>query len=153
MYQSEEFRVVSGMARFSLDGTSHIRSKGEIIHIPIGAYHCFENASEEGEDLVIDFRLDQQDWQMEESFFRNFFGYLDDLRKAGQQPDIFQVFRFLYSVNGPLAVPVFGAKSTWVSRQVSKLIMIVAGVMIGEWLLGYKGSYPEYYADGKHKDE
>jgi hypothetical protein len=40
---------------------------------PNGAYHCFENPSTTGEDLVVDFRLDKQDWEMEERFFRNFF--------------------------------------------------------------------------------
>jgi mannose-6-phosphate isomerase-like protein (cupin superfamily) len=153
MYQTEEFHVVSGTARFFLNGSSHDYNAGEIIHIPIGAYHCFENASTTGEDLVIEFRLDVQDWVMEERFFRNFFGYLDDVRKAGQQPSIHQLFRFLYSVNGPLAVPVPSAKSNWISRLVSWLVMVVAGVLIGEWMLGYKGTYPEYYIGDKEKDK
>ena len=149
MYQLEEFRVISGKARFVLDGVSHIRGEGELIQIPTAVYHRFENASEDGQHLVIDFRLDPQDWVMEEKFFRNFFGYLDDVRKAGQQPSIFQVLLFLHSVDGPLAVPVFGPKSNWASRQVSWLLMMVVGVVIGEWVLGYKATYPEYYTEGK----
>ena len=153
MYQTEEFSIVSGVARFFLDDETHIRQKGDIQRIPAGAFHCYENASETGEDLVVSFRLDEQRFAMEERFFRNFFGYLDDVRKAGQQPSIFQLFRFLYSMDAPLAVPVLGVKSHWVSRQVSWLIMIVAGVVIGEWLLGYQVTYPEYYAgDADKKD-
>jgi mannose-6-phosphate isomerase-like protein (cupin superfamily) len=84
MYQTEEFQVVAGKARFFLDGETHLRGAGEIQFIPKNAYHCFETASDgdEAQDLVIDFRLDEQDWAMEESFFRNFFGYLEDCRKA-----------------------------------------------------------------------
>lgn len=149
MYQTEEFQVVSGVARFFLDGKKFIRDAGEIQFIPKGAYHCFENASESGEDLVVDFRLDEQDRDMEERFFRNFFGYLEDCRKAKQNPSPFQIFRFLYSVNGPLAIPVPGP--AWVGRQVSWAVMVGMGLVMGEWLLGYKSTYPEYYIGEKDK--
>jgi mannose-6-phosphate isomerase-like protein (cupin superfamily) len=149
MYQTEEFQVVSGLARFFLEGKTYLRNAGEVQFIPKGAYHCFENASESAEDLVVDFRLDQQNWEMEERFFRNFFGYLDDCRKAKQSPSPFQMFRFLYGVNGPLAVPVPGP--AWVGRLVSWVFMIVMGLLIGEWLLGYRGSYEEYYDVRKDK--
>jgi mannose-6-phosphate isomerase-like protein (cupin superfamily) len=147
MYQTEEFQVVSGTARFFLDGKTYIRKPGEIQFIPKGAYHCFENASTTGEYLVIDFRLDKQDWEMEERFFKNFFGYLDDCRKAKQNPSIFQMFAFLYSMNAPLAIPVPGP--AWMGRQVSWLVMLVMGLVIGQWLLGYRPSYEEYYHDRK----
>jgi hypothetical protein len=145
MYQVETFHVDSGVGRWILDGKEHIRRPGEDIVIPTGAYHRYENASETGEDLAVSFRLDKQDFVMEERFFRNFFGYLDDVRKAGQAPSIFQLMRFLYTVDGPLALTVFGQKSTWLGRQLSWLLMVVIGVVIGEWLLGYKGTYLEYY--------
>ena len=149
MYQTEEFHIVSGTARFFLDGKTYIKQAGEIQFIPKGAYHCFENASEDGVDLVIEFRLDKQNWEMEERFFRNFFQYLDDCRKAKQSPSPFQLFRFLYSVDGPLAIPVPG--SAWLGRQVSWAVMVVMGKVVGEWLLGYQGSYEEYYAGAKGK--
>jgi len=148
MYQVEEFRVGSGQAQFWLEGVEHDRSANEIIQIPIGTFHRFKNSSS-SEPLIIDFRLDEQVWAMEESFFRNFFGYLDDCRKAKQEPSIFQLLRFLYSVNGPLAVPCPGPK--WIGRQVSWLLAFVAGVVVGEWLLGYQASYPEYYQGKKGK--
>jgi mannose-6-phosphate isomerase-like protein (cupin superfamily) len=151
MYQTEDFNIISGEARFFLDGTTMIRKNGDHIHIPVNAFHRFENASEDGEDLVIAFRLDLQDFEMEERFFRNFFGYLDDLRKAGQQPSMFQICRFLYEVNGPLVCPGLGRKSTFIPRQTSWLVMVVVGLIIGEWLLGYKGTYPEYYLGDEQK--
>jgi hypothetical protein len=130
-----------------------MRGKGEVVQVPTGAFHSYENASETGEDLVVSLRLNEQTWVTEERFFRNFFGYLDDVRKAGQQPSIFQIFRFLHSINAPLAVPVLGAKSHWVSRQVSWFILFVAGVVVGKWLLGYQDTYPEYYAGDEDKNK
>ena len=98
---------------------------------------------------MIEFRLDQQNWEAEEQFFRNFFGYLDDCQKAGQSPSVFQLFRFLYSINAPLAFSVPGP--VWVGKQFSWLLMGIMGPVIGEWLLGYKESYEEYYAGRKGK--
>ena len=60
IYQIEEFQVVSGIARFTLEGKKILRNVGKIQIIPKGKYHCFKNASDDGEDLVIDLRLDQQ---------------------------------------------------------------------------------------------
>lgn len=135
-----------------MNGEQHIRKKGEQIHIPINAFHCYENASTT-ENLVISFRLDKANRAVEESFFRNFFGYIDDVRKAGQQPSIFQIFRFLCTIDAPLAIPVLGAKTHWVSRQVSWMVMVFVGIIVGEWLLGYKGSYAEYCSGSKDKDK
>ena len=151
--QVETFHVDSGIGRWILDGEEHIRRPGEDIVIPIGAFHRYENASVDGEDLAVSFRLDKQDWAMEERFFRNFFGYLDDVRKAGQEPSLFQLMRILYSVDGPLAVTLFGQKSTWLGLQLSWLLMFVTGVVIGEWLLGYQATYKEYYDPVASKDK
>ena len=147
LYQLEEFHVVTGQARFYLEGKPHDRKKDEIIQIPIGSYHRFENTGTDR--LIVDIRLDEQKWEMEVSFFRNFFGYLEDCRKAKMEPSIFQILRFLYAVDGPLAVPCLGPR--WMGRQLSWLVMYLAGVVVGEYLLGYKGSYMEYYADAKGK--
>lgn len=66
MYQKEEFHVVSGRARFHLEGLTHERNEDGIFEIPVGAYHRFENASLT-DDLVIQVRLDEQDWVQEVS--------------------------------------------------------------------------------------
>jgi mannose-6-phosphate isomerase-like protein (cupin superfamily) len=142
IYQTESFKVKSGAARFFLRDKQFVVQENGTTHIPIGYYHKFENASKD-EPLVIDIRLDEQVWQMEESFFRNFFGYLEDCRKASVEPSLFQLERFLYSMDVPLAIPVPGPE--WLGRAVSWSFMVVTGVVVGEWMLGYKGSYPEYY--------
>lgn len=73
LFQSETFHVDSGLGRWYLDGVPHLRKPGEDIVIPKRAFHCYENAAPEGgEDLAVSFRLDTQDFVMEERFFRNF---------------------------------------------------------------------------------
>ncbi|KPI38999.1 uncharacterized protein AB675_4575 [Cyphellophora attinorum] len=151
LFQVETFHVNSGVGRWFLNGEAHVRHPGEDIVIPKGAFHCYENASTTGEDLSVSFRLDQQDYVMEERFFRNFFGYLDDVRLSGQTPSLFQLMLFLYTVDGPLAIPVLGKKSHPISVWVSRFVMVFTGVVIGEWLLGYRKSYEEYYDSKKSK--
>lgn len=78
-------------------------------------------------------------------------GYLDDVRLAKQTPSIFQLMLFLHSIDGPLAVPVLGKRSHWVSVWVSRALMVFVGVVIGNFLLGYRSSYPEYYDERKDR--
>lgn len=153
MYQTEDFLIHSGVARFSIDGEKILAKQGDKIHIPMGAFHTFENASEDGEDLVISVRLDKADFPRTESFFRNFSGYLEDCQKAGQEPSIFQLCRLLWEIQCPVVLPGLGKRSTFVGRHISWFFMLVAGVVIGEWLLGYKGTYPEYYLSDKEKEK
>lgn len=151
MYQTEDFEIISGVARYYLDGTKIMTKAGDKIHIPMAAFHRFENASEDGEDLVVTFRLDKQNFEMEERFFRNFFGYIDDTVKANQAPSFFQLCLFLHTFHAPVVVPGLGERSNFLARQISWFVMVFAGVLVGEWLLGYKRSYPEYYLDTKLK--
>jgi hypothetical protein len=64
-------------------------------------------------------------------------------------PSPFQIFRFLHSANAPLAIGVPGP--AWLARWVSWAVMIGMGVVVGEWVLGYKGSYEEYYIGEERK--
>lgn len=150
-YQTEDFEVMSGVACFYINGSTTVAKKGDKVHIPMRAYHRFENVSKDGEDLVVSFRLDEQDFATEESFFRNFFGYIDDALRIGQQPSFFQLCLFLHTMRAPVILPGLGQKSTFIGRQVSWYVMLFAGIVIGEWLLGYKRTYPEYYSNSEQK--
>lgn len=146
-HQTEDFEVVSGIGRWYLDGRTVLAEKAGKVHIPQGVFHRFENASETGEDLVVSFRLDEQDFMAEERFFRNFFGYIDDCFKTGKSPSFLQLCLFLYTIRTPVVLPGLGQKSTWLGRQLSWAAMLLFGVVIGQGLLGYKSSYPEYYRE------
>jgi hypothetical protein len=147
MYQREEFHVQRGHACFRISALTHSRHADEGIFIPLEAYVRFENASP-SEDLIIDIALDPRDAVMEERFFRNFFAYLGDCERMGHGSSISQLLLFLYTVDGPpLAVPIPGR----LGRGVSWFVMFVAGVVVGEWLLGYRREYREYYAEENGK--
>lgn len=149
LFQTELFHIQSGTAAFFLQPSSKnpgptMVTAGGTIHIPRRAYHRFENGSKT-EKLVIDLRLDPQRWDVEECFFRNFFGYLEDCSKAKKEPSIFQLLRFLHGNDTPLAIPIPEWCPEWVGCWLSRIFLIVAGVLIGGWVLGYRESYPEYY--------
>lgn len=152
LFQTEEFNVEKGTGIWyqpTATNPAHrriVKKAGDPpIYLPKGTYHRFENASDT-EPLVVKFRVDPpgEDGVKEEQFFRNFFGYLEDCRKHGSQPSIFQIELFLHTIDGPLAIPCPGPDSVkwWVSRTT----MLLLGVVIGEWMLGYKRTYPEYYS-------
>jgi hypothetical protein len=85
---------------------------------------------------------------MEEMFLRNFFQYFEEYRRAKQQPSPFQLLLFLYK---QLAIPCPGP--AWLGLWLSLLFVYVRGFIIGEWLLGYKKTYSEYYQSQKEKQE
>jgi len=154
LFQTEEFIVEQGTGIWYQPTAANPANRRIVkqasdanptVCLPKGTFHRFENASDT-EPLVVGIRVDPpgKNAVKEEQFFRNFFGYLDDCRKHGSQPSIFQLELFLHTVDGPLAIPVPGPDSVkwWVSR----LMMLFLGVIIGEWVLGYQRTYPEYYS-------
>lgn len=153
LFQTERFKCVKGTGIWYQpthpDGESKhktvMRAGDPPIIMQAGLFHRFENASTD-EDLVVDIGLDpeSQNSEMEHRFFRNFFGYLEDCRAQGTGPSLFQLELFLWTVDGPLAIPVPGPN--WLKWWVSRGFMIVLGKWIGEYLLGYQTSYPEYYS-------
>lgn len=150
IYQTETFHVQKGTAHlfFGLDSSpSAILTPTGKTQAILGPkrYHRFENASKT-EDLVIDIQLEPEDYENENKFFRNFFGYLNDCKRAKQSPSIFQLFVFLHSADTPLAIPVPAFEI--VGIYISWLLLIVVAY-VGKFVLGYKDSYPEYYEKKK----
>ncbi|KAI5467249.1 hypothetical protein BGZ63DRAFT_430665 [Mariannaea sp. PMI_226] len=152
IYQTEHFRIVSGSCHIfkdtadkpwkslSADDPDGLKTAS----IPPNTYHTINNASTT-EPLTLDVSLTPEDVEGEERFFRNFFGYLDDCRKAGQQPSVFQLMVFLRGSNTPLGLPI---GPSWLGIAASKTFMHVMG-MIGKWVFGYQESYDEYYRNKK----
>lgn len=149
--QTEDFIVTSGsgiwhmpyhtdpsLRRFKLSAEEGM----DTARVPIGEPHRFENLSEE-EPLVLRIRLDERDYPVEERFFRNFFGYIDDCTTAKMAPSVFQLFLFLYGIGTALVIPVPGPR--WLRNCISRLVNVLLGVVVGSWMLGYRMSYPEYY--------
>jgi hypothetical protein len=152
LYQDEEFRVVKGTGIWrqptnEASKREAVKREGEPpIFLAKGRFHQFENPSEtEGLEVEIALSPESNGAEVEEKFFRNFFGYLEDCRVQGASPSLFQLELFLHTVSTPLAIPILGPD--WLKAWVSKAVMLVLGVAVGEYLLGYKRSYPEYSAE------
>ena len=150
LHQEETFRVKSGSALLFL-GTNKkpfatIDVNNPNAFIPAGRYHRFENASQTV-DLVIEEKKSPADDGVDQRFFRNTFGYLDDCKKAKVEPSVFQLIVFAHAADTPLALPApFGIEvlGFWISR-VFTIVMAFAGRQ-----MGYQQSYPEYFQDKKH---
>ncbi|KAF7555508.1 hypothetical protein G7Z17_g2144 [Cylindrodendrum hubeiense] len=152
IHQTEHFRIVSGEFHLFKD-TADIPWKTlsaddpnglKTAFIPPMQYHTINNASTT-EPLVLDVSLTPEDVEGEERFFRNFFGYLDDCRKAGQKPSFFQLMVFLQSSDTPLGLPI---APKWLGIAASHLFMHGMG-FFGRWILGYRSTYEEYYVEKK----
>ncbi|KAI9888195.1 MAG: hypothetical protein M1820_010239 [Bogoriella megaspora] len=117
--------------------------------VPLGEYHTFEAIGDEV--LVIEAKYDGPDYETEERFFRNFFCYLNDCAKAGVPPSIYQLNTFLYDFKCPPAVSVPGPQ--WVKYWSTCFMCWWKGRVIGQFMLGYKNSYPEYYAGKPSEDK
>jgi hypothetical protein len=148
IYQTEHFHIESGECHLFKGATGRIWKKLSAVDpagektasIPNKVYHTINNASS-NEPLVLEVSLTPEDYEGEQKFFRNFFGYLDDCRKAKQPPSFFQMMVFLRSADTPLAIPM---PTQWLGLLVSKALMHSAGLW-GKWVLGYQESYHEYY--------
>lgn len=73
--QTETFHVLSGTARFILEGKQILAKAGEIVNIPAGAFHTFCNASTT-ERMEIEFTLEPSTRKRDEAFFRGCFSRL-----------------------------------------------------------------------------
>lgn len=158
IHQDEFFRVQKGRGNFYmgvdpspfavLSGPTQSEEEEwkSTAKIPKGRYHRFENASQT-EDLVVDIHLAPEAYESEQRFFRNFFGYLDDCKKAKTSPSPFQLFVFLHAADTPLAIPL-----PWegLGKVVSRVLLMTVAFW-GKWVLGYRDTYPEYYEEGKSK--
>ena len=152
LWQTENFRVTKGggvwyqpTAPTSIQRIV-MKAGDPPVHLPAGTFHRFEHDGGE-EELVVDIKLNPETGGAveEERFFRNILGYLEDCRLEGTAPSLFQLELFFHTIDGSLAIPVPGPD--WLKWWISRLFMLLTGVVIGEWLLGYKRSYPEYYQE------
>ncbi|KAH7391559.1 hypothetical protein BKA64DRAFT_677899 [Cadophora sp. MPI-SDFR-AT-0126] len=153
IYQTEHFSLRSGTGHFYLGldpkpfvTVSERPDAPKTVTIPSGRYHRFENASETDE-LVLDIHLTPESYENEQRFFRNFFGYLDDCKKAKMEPSLFQLFVFLHAADTPLALPL---PNEWLGTIVSR-ILLTAVAFWGRFMLGYQVSYPQYHEVRKSK--
>lgn len=138
-YQTETFHVEEGVFRATVEGRTTDVSSGNDITIAPGLYHGYVNGSDT-EPLTVSVRLDPEERDRDEAFFRNLYCYLDDCRKQEIAPNVAQLCLFLHFFDCPLALP--GPKM--VGKPLSMVFTMLVGVVVGKWLLGFRESYEEY---------
>lgn len=157
IYQTEKFHVESGKANlyFGLDSAPSLvlsSAAGSKRQATLGPcrYHRFENASAT-EDLKMNIQLDPEDYENEQRFFRNFFGYLSDCKTNKTEPSVFQLFVFLHSADTPLAIPLPNLPGAETVGVYLSRALLIGVAYFGTFVLGYQQSYPEYYDSSKSK--
>lgn len=113
-------------------------------------YHTFAFDTSLDEDLSIKIWAEPEEGASDK-FFRNLFSYLDDCRKAKSPPNTFQLLLFLHSGETYLVLPQL---PKFLGKFISQRVLgYVGGKVIGEKLLGFKESYPEYWVGPDTKKE
>ncbi|KAK4055566.1 hypothetical protein OIV83_000112 [Microbotryomycetes sp. JL201] len=154
LYQSETFDVKAGTLGYIIDGKQGTLQAGQKVSIPPFKNHTFWNASDtESLDVHITVRGGQNPG-FDETFVRNFYGYLSsvtmqgefvtyngrdhlaDTGFAGKSPSLFQMLVFLYNADVVLAEMPFARAANY-----------VLGHLIGEKLLGLQPHYKEFEDD------
>lgn len=142
LHQSEHFEVLSGTLGLVLDG-QHIAltKEGGRASVPAGARHTFWVHESTAEDMTMQVWVKPQGIKngLDEGFLRNFAGYLADCERAGMQPSLFQLLVFLWDSNIVITPPF------WVPQIFLKGMHQLLATYVGQYVLGYRTSYPEYH--------
>ncbi|KAG9678446.1 hypothetical protein KCU99_g1223, partial [Aureobasidium melanogenum] len=153
-HQEEHFVVTQGTFIFTLNGKeTKISATDPNPHTSItpGAPHTFAPDPSHKGPCVIEISAETSplssettatDLGVSERFFRNLYSYLEDCSRQKVSPSLPQLLLFLDSAEVSLAWDI---GPTWLMHYLSYGLGVVVGRWIGGGLLGYKGSYPEYY--------
>ncbi|KAI1807186.1 hypothetical protein F4811DRAFT_40573 [Daldinia bambusicola] len=140
--QTEYFQVQQGVLAVVKNGKESVMTKDDgILEITPGTRHRFWAHSPVRENLVIKVWAEPQDLghTFDESFLRNGVGYLRNCQQQNMEPSIFQMALLGWSSDIIFVTPPF-----WVPLWILKLVQYVIGFIIGQFLLGYRTTYPEY---------
>ncbi|KAG8627843.1 hypothetical protein KVT40_003716 [Elsinoe batatas] len=164
-YQEEQFFIRQGQYIFTLeDKTMHLSaSSPQPILIPPGARHTFRADPHSPVPCIIEISTLLSPHQSllsssssssssrasilgaSERFFRNIYSYLEDCTVQGVSPSLPQLVLMLHDAEISLAFPGPAGLARWVSWGFG----VVVGKWVGEWWLGYRSSYPEYFDEGR----
>ncbi|KAF3763872.1 hypothetical protein M406DRAFT_323355 [Cryphonectria parasitica EP155] len=139
--QKETFEVEQGVLGIVKNGVEYaIRKEDGPVSVTPGVRHTFWTHATSQEDVVFKVWVEPQDLDhgFDESFMRNFSGYLRDCERDKLAPSLFQILLFLYDADIVLTPPF------WLPLWFLVSLHHVLAYWVGAGLLGYKASYPEY---------
>ncbi|KAJ7189551.1 hypothetical protein GGX14DRAFT_484745 [Mycena pura] len=140
LFQTESFNVNSGVLCYILDGKEGKLQAGESVTIVPGRWHTFWSDPEAGVDLDVNITVrGGPNPGFDETFVRNFYGYLSSCTMQNIPPHPVQMLTFMYSADVILEMPL----------GVGRFANYVVGNWLG-WLGGFKSEYPAF-AESKSK--
>ncbi|KAF2152401.1 hypothetical protein K461DRAFT_146181 [Myriangium duriaei CBS 260.36] len=150
-YQDEYFHIRQGRYLFTLEGKTFpvSASDPQPVRIPATARHTFKVDPTHQGPCTIEISTDTSPLQdgkadvagASERFFRCIYSYLDDCHSQKVAPSLPQLLLMLHDAEISLAFP----GPAWLMRWVSWGFGLVIGKGVGQYLLGYRSTYPEYY--------
>ncbi|PSK59343.1 hypothetical protein B9Z65_3667 [Elsinoe australis] len=159
-YQEEQFYIRQGRYLFTLEGvtTPVSASDPQPVIIPPTARHTFRVDPTCPTPCTIEISTLLSPLQSStkssstsdplgasERFFRNIYSYLEDCTRQNVAPSLPQLLLMLHDAEVSLAFPGPAPLARWASW----VFGFVGGKVLGQWWLGYRSSYPEYYDPGR----
>jgi mannose-6-phosphate isomerase-like protein (cupin superfamily) len=147
--QQEYFFITAGTCLFDLNGEKiPVKAGGELV-VPKGEYHRFTNASTT-EDMSLEAWYDPADLEREERVFRSLCGYLADQATGdggmSENMSVLQLALFAWESGSSICDPRLAKLlPKWIGQPLFTGLTWVLGVFLGEWMMGYKRVYEEYY--------
>ncbi|KAI1660863.1 hypothetical protein F4813DRAFT_348612 [Daldinia decipiens] len=140
--QTEFFQVEQGTLAVTKNGKEYVLTKDDgILKISPGTRHRFWAHSSTQEDLIFKVWAEPQEFEhaFDENYLRNALGYLRNCQEENIKPSIFQMALLGWSSDTIFVTPPF-----WVPIWILRLIQYMIGCVVGQILLGYRVTYPEY---------
>ncbi|KAF8150447.1 hypothetical protein K438DRAFT_1943584 [Mycena galopus ATCC 62051] len=134
LYQTETFNVNSGVLCYILDGKTGKLQAGESVTIPPEHWHTFWSDPASGVDLDVNITVrGGPNPGFDETFVRNFYGYLSSCTMQNLAPNPIQMLTFMYSADVILEMPL----------NLGRFANYVLGNWLG-WLGGFQSQYPVF---------
>ncbi|GAM85120.1 hypothetical protein ANO11243_031240 [Dothideomycetidae sp. 11243] len=156
-YQDEFFHIKRGRYIFTLEGQSFTVSASDPqpVRVPATARHTFRVDPTHDGPCTIEISTAESPLQTaehhpglggdvpgsSERFFRCIYSYLEDCHAQKVPPSLPQLLLMLHDAEISLAFP----GPAWLMRGLSWGFGLVVGKIVGQYALGYRSTYPEYY--------
>ncbi|KAI3324039.1 hypothetical protein HD806DRAFT_58928 [Xylariaceae sp. AK1471] len=148
LFQDEYFTVEKGVLGVVTDSKTHALTKADgTLKIKAGTRHRFWFHESSTEDVVFRGWIDSQDKDqgLDRDVLRNYQGYIVDCRKNNLEPSFFQLALIMYDASTILTPPF------WMPLALLTGLNHMLARWMGQYLLGYKSTYPEYTGDRKSR--
>jgi quercetin dioxygenase-like cupin family protein len=134
--QNERFEILSGKLRLRIAGSARVEEAGDIVDLPQGVPHVWQNGGDENLRMILEFRPALKT----EAFFESFFGLGQD-GMTSPKTGLPSLLRMAVLLRGFEDEIYLARPPLFVQRLVFGMLAFVGG------LLGYRAEYPYPYTE------